>query len=275
MAAIAAARIGYFMVASIGSCRGANPRWGRVNALPVPARPTPSVQQPDGISVGVCSVLLRNPPGAGPAVIPDRRLVGTHAKCADVQAGDLAFAAGRQRELARRVGIAAADVGAHQRCRVDAGGGKHGVVAVAAVAGDAPEARDARFHPCDAVQAVVAVDAVAMAERVAAGVDAEQGEQDVQEGRQELHGGPHMLRNRDMKGALTGSVSSRCFRRTVPRPLSSRLMPAIALRLTMVERWICLNVFGSSTASRSLIGVRSSDWPSAVTTVVYLLSARK
>ena len=49
-----------------------------------------------------------------------------------------------------------------------------------------------------------------------------------------------------MNGWLTVSVSLRWRRRTVPRPLSSRTMPAIAFRLTMVERWICLKVFGSS-----------------------------
>ena len=54
-----------------------------------------------------------------------------------------------------------------------------------------------------------------------------------------------------MNGWLTVSVSGRDFRRTVPLPLSSRAIEAIALRLTMVERWICLNVAGSSTASRS------------------------
>lgn len=78
-----------------------------------------------------------------------------------------------------------------------------------------------------------------------------------------------------MKVWLTASVSGRDFKRTVPRPLSSRVIPAMALRLTMVERWICLNIAGSSTASRSRIGVRSRASPSSVTTVVYLLSARK
>ena len=71
-----------------------------------------------------------------------------------------------------------------------------------------------------------------------------------------------------MYGALTASVSGRDFSRTVPRPLSSRTMPAMALRLTMVERWICRKVAGSSRASSSRIGVRSSASPSAVTTVV-------
>src|SRR5690606_5062184 len=85
----------------------------------------------------------------------------------------------------------------------------------------------------------------------------------------------HMLRNRAMNGWLTGSVSGRCLSRIVPRPLSSRLIEAIALRLTMVERWTCLNSAGSSRPSSSRIGVRSSASPSAVITVVYLLSARK
>src|SRR5690554_1419301 len=86
---------------------------------------------------------------------------------------------------------------------------------------------------------------------------------------------PYMCLNNVMNGALTASVSGRDLRRTVPRPLSSRTTPATAFRLTMVERWICLNVQASRTLSSSLIGVRSSASPSAVTTVVYLLSARK
>ena len=45
--------------------------------------------------------------------------------------------------------------------------------------------------------------------------------------------------------------------------------------LTMVERWICLKVAASSESSSSRSGVRSSDSPSAVITVVYLLSAWK
>ena len=62
-----------------------------------------------------------------------------------------------------------------------------------------------------------------------------------------------------MNGTLTVSVSGRDFSRTVPRPLSSRVMPAIALRLTMVERWICLKRSPSSRVSSSRIGVRSAS----------------
>src|SRR6185312_4689575 len=85
----------------------------------------------------------------------------------------------------------------------------------------------------------------------------------------------HMLRNSVMKGWLTMRVSGRCLRRTVPLPLSSRTMEAIAFRLTMVERWICLNTAGSSCSSSSRIGLRSSASPSAVIATVYLWSARK
>ena len=43
----------------------------------------------------------------------------------------------------------------------------------------------------------------------------------------------------------------------------------------MVERWTCLKTAGSSGPSSSRIGLRMSDSPSAVTTTVYLSSARK
>src|SRR3546814_5394600 len=69
----------------------------------------------------------------------------------------------------------------------------------------------------------------------------------------------HMLRNRAMNGWLTASVSGRCLSRIVPRPLSSRAIDAIALRLTMVERCTCLHIGGSSRPSSSRIGVRSEE----------------
>jgi DNA-binding LytR/AlgR family response regulator len=54
-----------------------------------------------------------------------------------------------------------------------------------------------------------------------------------------------------------------------------RPAPAIALTLTMMERWICQKYAGSSSCVSSLIGFLISDSASAVTTRVYLLSAWK
>jgi len=57
-----------------------------------------------------------------------------------------------------------------------------------------------------------------------------------------------------MNGALTMSVSERFFSRTTPRPASSRAMPAIAFRLTIVERWICGEPLVSKSVNAAFIG---------------------
>src|SRR3546814_9061865 len=51
----------------------------------------------------------------------------------------------------------------------------------------------------------------------------------------------HMLRNRAMTGWQTASDTGRCLSRIVPRPLSSRAIDAIALRLTIDRKSTRLN----------------------------------
>jgi hypothetical protein len=70
---------------------------------------------------------------------------------------------------------------------------------------------------------------------------------------------------------LTSSRSAQSRTTTTSRS-SVRSRWAIARELTIVERWICQNCSGSSSASRSLSARRISDSPRAVTTRVYFRS---
>ena len=69
---------------------------------------------------------------------------------------------------------------------------------------------------------------------------------------------------------LTVRVSLRSLSLTTPLPVRDRLTRAMDRTLTMVPRWICQNVSGSSSSASSLIGFLIRDSPSRVMTRVYL-----